>query len=72
MISISKNQDVQSGVFDPLGSLSAYSGNEEAIFVVRPDRFIADIISPDENKSMLSWVEPSYSIRSTREVASAA
>ncbi len=72
MISVSSDRDEPADAFDPLSTVIAYSGNDEAIIIVRPDRFIADIIAPDENKSMLSWMESSYGIRRTEQIASAA
>lgn len=72
MISISTSKDEPADAFVPLSGVKAYSGHDEAIIVVRPDRFIADIISPDENKTMLSWMESSYDIQGTKQIATAA
>ena len=72
MISVSTSKDEPVDALDPLSGLEAYSGNDEAIIVVRPDRFIADIFSPDENKTKLSWMESSYEIRRAKQIASAA
>ena len=71
-ISVSTSKDEPADAFDTVGGLYHYSENDEAIIVVRPDRFIADIISPDQNKTMLSWIESAYGIQSTKQIASAA
>lgn len=72
MISVSTGKQEPAYASDPLGAVKAYSGTDEAIIIVRPDRFIADIISPDVNKTMLSWMESSYGIQGTKQIASAA
>lgn len=69
MFSVSTSKQEPADAFDPLSSVKAYSENNEAIIVVRPDRFIADIILPNENKTMLSWMESSYGIQGARELS---
>ncbi|MEO1660468.1 MAG: bifunctional 3-(3-hydroxy-phenyl)propionate/3-hydroxycinnamic acid hydroxylase [Pseudomonadota bacterium] len=71
-ISVSTQQRQPADAFDSLGSLKNIAGGEQAILIVRPDRFIADVFEPRSQEKMLTWMEAAYGFQNEKAMASAA
>jgi 3-(3-hydroxy-phenyl)propionate hydroxylase len=71
-VSISTCEGKSARTFDSLGVLSGVMGTEEAIILVRPDRFIADVLLPGREEAQLAWIRGAYSLQNATEALSAA
>ena len=71
-ISISTSANNQASTLDSTGVLSGVAGTDEAIILVRPDKFIADIVLPGRKEVQLAWINGAYNLQNVAKVTSAA
>ena len=71
-VSVASTPSEFADVIDLEGVLSGEMGTKDVVIIVRPDRFIVDLISPAGDKPMLSWMTSAYSIQNAESLVSAA
>ena len=72
IVSVSTSEEKSASAIDTMRVLSGVWGNEEAIILVRPDRFIADVFLPNRKEAQLAWLNGAYSLQNATEALSAA